>query len=135
MLPPALFYALSCVLLFFGVLRLTYLGVFADRRKAAKRTDDQGPRDDADDEIEGETRQERYRQPARMGFGLISFMGMGRMSPAKRHTVMGALWIVMGLYIGWTGYSMSRKQAAERNYAERNAAAEPVRVIRAAPPK
>lgn len=135
MLPPALFYALSFVLLFFGVLRLTYLGVFADRRKAAKRADDQvTPEDADDDEIEGETRQERYRQPARMGFGLISFMGMGRMSPAKRHTVMGALWIVMGLYIGWTGYSMSRKQAAERGYAERNAG-EPVRVIRAAPPK
>lgn len=142
MLPPVLFYGLATALLFFGVLRVTYLGVFADRRKPAKRNSETG--DDAtseaasDDEIDGESRQERYQRPAKLGFGLINMMGLGRMSPAKRHTVMGGLWIVLGLYLAWSGYSLGRKQMADAAAAaqEELEPSAPVRMIRAhvAPP-
>jgi|GEM_PF-2999455 len=137
MLPPVLFYGLATALLFFGVLRVTYLGVFADRRKPPKRDSDSGDVVDSggssDDDIDGESRQERYQRPAKLGFGLINMMGLGRMSPAKRHTVMGGLWIVLGLYMAWSGYSLGRKQMAEAAAAAENERepSAPVRMIRA----
>jgi hypothetical protein len=133
MLPPVLFYGLAAALLFFGILRLTYLGVFADKRRPARPTP-QGaqtdvPEDDDDGEtIDDETRSQRYRRPPRMGFGLVSLMGLGRMAPAKRHTVMGGLWIVLGLYMAWTGFNLSRQQHAATEAVEDSA---PLRVIRA----
>ncbi|MDX2023643.1 MAG: hypothetical protein SF187_25620 [Deltaproteobacteria bacterium] len=136
MLPPALFYGLAGALIFFGLLRLVYLGVFADKRSPAKPkepaggvgTDERGDADDDGETIDDETRSERYRQPPRMGFGLISLMGLGRMAPAKRHTVMGALWIVLGLYMAWTAFNLSRQQQAAAESVEDPA---PMRVIRA----
>jgi hypothetical protein len=137
MLPPVLFYGLATALLFFGVLRVTYLGVFADRTKPAKRDSETGDNADSDgasaDDIDGESRQERYQLPPKLGFGLINMMGLGRMSPAKRHTVMGGLWIVLGLYLAWSGYSMGRKQMADAAAAaeEEMQPSAPIRMIRA----
>lgn len=129
MLPPVLFYGLAAALLFFGILRLTYLGVFADRRRPAVPARENAAEDADDGEtIDDETRSERYRQPPRMGFGLVSLMGLGRMAPAKRHTVMGGLWIVLGLYMAWTGFNLSRQQQAAMDAVEEPA---PMRVIRA----
>jgi hypothetical protein len=142
MLPPVLFYGLATALLFFGVLRVTYLGVFADRRMQSKRDSVSGEAaaldGETDEEIDGESRRERYQRPAKLGFGLINMMGLGRMSPAKRHTVMGGLWIVLGLYLAWSGYCLGQKQMAEAAAAaeEDMQPASPIRMIRAhvAPP-
>ena len=102
MLPPALFYVLGFVLLFFGTLRLIFLGF-----KAPKTTPDE----------------ERQVRTEKRGIGLLGLMGGGRMTAAKRHKVMGVLWMVLGLYVGWTGVTMSRaQQQATRGFGEREGA-------------
>lgn len=91
-MPPVLFYALGFALVFFGVLRLVFLGL-----RAPKPTPE---------ELEAARNQ-------KVGFGLLSFLGGGRGTAGRRHTTMGILWIVMGLYVMWSGYALGRRQAEE----------------------
>ena len=115
MLSPALFYALGFALVFFGVLRLVYLGL---------KGTPAAPRPSAGT---GEGDEEEAGPEPRRGFGLVGLMGGGRMSGPKRHKVMGVLWIIMGLYVAWTGFNMSRSERVARS----DASDEGVRVIRA----
>lgn len=118
MLPPALFYALGFALVFFGVLRLVFLGV-----KAAPEGDDKRPLD-GDETAEAAPAEKR-------GLGILGFMGGGRMCGPKRHKVMGALWIVMGLYVAWTGFNMGRAREADMHRMSGTSPEDGVRVIRA----
>lgn len=114
-LPPALFYALGFVLVFFGVLRLIFLGL-----KAAEPTPE-----------EKQAEEQEVRTEKR-GTGLLGLMGGGRMTAAKRHKVMGVLWIILGLYVAWTGVTMSRSQQLARSVeTPSGASGDRVRMIRA----
>lgn len=126
MLPPALFYALGFALVFFGVLRLVYLGL----RGSEEPTRDRAGHGDLGDDAGAEDGATAAPSAGR-GFGLLSFMGGGRMSGPKRHKVMGVLWIVMGLYVAWTGYNMDRSQNLARSESEGPEGQAGVRVIRA----
>src|SRR5688500_14158794 len=114
MLPPALFYALGFVLVFFGVLRLIFMGFRA-------------PKTTPDEELQVRTE--------KRGFGLVGLLGGGRMTAAKRHKVMGGLWIVLGIYVGWTGVTMSRtQQLGQPRQADRDAT-DNARVVRVQAPQ
>ena len=114
MLPPALFYVLGFVLVFFGVLRLVFMGFRA-------------PKTTPDDSLQVRTE--------KRGFGLVGLLGGGLMTAAKRHKVMGGLWIVLGIYVAWTGVTMSRTQQLAQPQPPQRDATDRARVVRVQAPQ
>ena len=87
--PPFIFYALGCLLIVFGALRVKYLGAPRLRRRPD------------DDETAGEASSDRAVEPEER---------LERGPEQRRHIRWGIIWILLGLFLVVSTFIQVRRQ-------------------------
>jgi hypothetical protein len=87
-LPPIIPYAIGCILILFGALRVKYLGAPRARRRSA-------------DETVGEASGDRALEPDER---------LQRGPEQRRHIRWGIIWILLGLFLAISTFIQVRRQ-------------------------